>query len=122
MLVVRGVNQCRYCAYGHARLASRAGVSRAEVQNLLGGSGRTAPDLEVPALLYARHWAECDGRPTLEAVRALEADYGVEKARTIELFLRLIRIGNLVGNAWDEALCSLSRGRWGCEHASQGQS
>lgn len=84
------------------------------MRDLLGGGGRAAPDHEIPALVYARHWAECNGRPTPESRREMEAEYGAQTARAIEVVLRLIRIGNLAGNAWDEALCTLSRGRWGC--------
>lgn len=72
------------------------------------------PEYELPALVYAQQWAEGDGRLDSEARRILEGIYGTATARTIEVFLRAIRIGNLLGNAWDEALCSFSRGRLGC--------
>lgn len=115
MLVVTAVNRCRYCAYAHARLALRAGVPGEEIQHLLGGRVREAPAYEVPALVYAQHWAESDGRPDREARRALKMEYGAATAEAIEVLLRAIRIGNLAGNAWDEALCSLSHGRLGCD-------
>ena len=114
MLTVTAVNQCRYCAYGHTRLALRAGVPREEIHFLLGGAIRDVPAREIPALLYARHWAERDARPDPEARHTLEQTYGPETAAAIDVVLRAIRIGNLTGSAFDALLCRASRGRFGC--------
>lgn len=121
MLVVTAASRCRYCAYSHSRLASRAGVERAEVEQLLEGELRSAPPRELPALVYAQHWAENDGRSDPEARRCLEATYGPGTAGTIDVLLRAIRIGNLSGNSWDELLCVLSRGRVGCDDSRGGR-
>ncbi len=114
ILTVTAVNQCLYCAYGHARLALRAGVQRDEIESLLCGAIPDVPTREIPALLYARHWAERDACPDPEARRTLEQTYGSETAMAIEVVLRAIRIGNLTGNAFDALLCRASRGRFGC--------
>lgn len=114
ILTVTAVNQCRYCAYGHTRLALRAGVQGEEIESLLGGAIPDVPAREIPALLYAWHWAESDARPDPELRQSLEETYGLETAAAIEVVLRAIRIGNLTGNAFDALLCRASRGRFGC--------
>lgn len=114
ILTVTAVNQCRYCAYGHTRLARRAGVQPEEIESLLGGAVQDVPAREAPALLYARHWAERDAHPDPEARQALEQTYGPETAAAIDVVLGAIRIGNLTGNAFDALLCRASRGRFGC--------
>ena len=80
MIVVSGVNRCRHCAYGHEFLASLAGISKREISGLLALDLGNSPADEIPALLFAIHWAETDGRPTAEAKSDLEARYGVEVA------------------------------------------
>lgn len=66
MMVVSGVNRCRHCAYGHEFLAALAGVSKAEISRLLAQDLSSSPAGEIPALLFAMHWAETDGRLTGE--------------------------------------------------------
>ena len=65
------------------------------------------------AILYAQHWAETNAQPEAEAVRKLEQTYGTEKAEAIDVVLRMIRLGNLVGNSCDYLLYRISFGRWG---------
>lgn len=113
ILTVTAVNHCRYCAYSHTRLALRAGLKREAIESLLGGAIRDVPEREIPALLYARHWAENRARPDPEARHTLEQTYGSETAVTIEVVLRAIRLGNLTGNTFDALLCRASRGRFG---------
>jgi len=110
MLVVSAVNRCRYCAYFHAGAALLAGVSKEEAQMLLGGIVEHCPEEEIPALLYAHHWAEADGESDPEARRRMVETYGTQTARQIEAVLRIIRIGNLTGNALDRLLARLTRG------------
>ena len=113
MLAVTEVNGCRYCAYAHARVALAAGVSSDEIATLAGGGFDGAPPEQVPALLYAQHWAEADAKPDAATRQSLLDTYGLEKAEAIEQALRMIRVGNLLGNAGDYALFRLSGGRWG---------
>jgi len=72
-----------------------------------------APEEELPALLYAQHYAERNGRSDPTAYQSLYTIYGRERAAAIETVLRLIRMGNLLGNSTDWLLHKLSFGRWG---------
>ena len=113
MMAVTSVNACRYCAYFHAQVALTSGISRAEIEQILGGVFTRAPERELPALLYAQHWAETNAQPDPAARAKLIATYGDDTARTIEYVLRMIRVGNLLGNTFDYILYRLSFGRLG---------
>ncbi len=113
MLAVTAVYGCRYCSYLHAKQGLKSGLEQEEAAALLSGSLETCPPEETVALLYAQHWAESNANPDAEALRKLEDTYGTEKAKAINLLLRMVRVGNLAGNLWDYFLYRLSRGRWG---------
>jgi AhpD family alkylhydroperoxidase len=113
MLVVTAVNDCRYCAHYHTKVATRADLSPPEIGHLLAGHMDQVPFGELPALLYAQEWARQNGRFDPAAQQALIETYGPEKAEAIETILRLIRIGNLSGNTFDYWLYRLSFGRLG---------
>jgi len=101
MLAVTSVNQCRYCSYFHTGQALKSGIDRDQISDLLAGEFSDCPQEQIPALLYAQHWADTDGHPDAEAVRKLEEIYGAEKAEVISLILHMIRIGNMSGNTLD---------------------
>ena len=114
MLVVTEVNGCRYCRSFHAPQAFKAGVSPEELQELLSGlvpSG--TPEEQQLALVYARHWAENNANPDPVFRERIQDVYGAETARAIGIILRMIRMGNLLGNTWDYLLYRISFGRWG---------
>lgn len=113
MLTVTAVNQCRYCATFHTQESLKAGISNAEIDWLLAGTVAGAPAAELPALRYAQHWAESDGRPDPGAQQTLLAIYGAAQSEAIETVLQLIRTGNLLGNTGDWLLYRLSWGRLG---------
>ena len=113
MLAVTAVNGCRYCSYYHAQEALKAGLPDEELQKLLEGVIDDAPSEELPALLYAQHWAETDGKPDTAARQKLLETYGPQRAEAIETVLHMIRSGNLLGNTADYWLYRLSFGRWG---------
>ncbi len=113
MLAVTAVNGCRYCQFAHARLALRAGIPKDELGQLLNGDLVNSPSEEIPTLLYAQHWAETDGSPDRHVRQSLQETYGAEQLESIELTLRMIRIGNLLGNTWDYFLHKISSGHWG---------
>ena len=113
MLAVTGVNGCRYCRYAHARLSLKAGLSQEDVDALAVGDFHGSPPEQVPALLYAQHWAEAEADPDPDTRRRMAETYGPEQTEAIELALRVIRIGNLAGNTWDYLLHRVSFGRWG---------
>lgn len=98
MLAVTAVNGCRYCAWFHSRVALRTGVDAAEVDLLLGGAVRGGSPDELPALRYAVYWAERDACPEPAVRREFEALYGPARAESVDLALRMIRMGNLLGN------------------------
>jgi AhpD family alkylhydroperoxidase len=110
MLAVTAVNGCRYCSYGHAKMALTSGVSPEEVDLLLNGEvGHASPE-EAPALFFAQHYAESGGHPDPERVQKLVETYGQERARDILTHIRMITLGNLSGNTFD-ALVNRLRGR-----------
>jgi AhpD family alkylhydroperoxidase len=113
MLAVTQVNDCRYCAYFHAQQALLTGLSDPEIRALQDGILDHSPAEELPALLYAQHWAEADGHPD-PRVRARVLDiYGADTLEAIELSMRLIRMGNLTGNTWDYLLYRVTLGHCG---------
>ncbi len=111
MLTVTAVNRCRYCAAFHGYVAQLSGLPPEEVRRLLDGDVATAPAAELPALLYARQWAEAGGKALPELQAQLASIYGEQQARAIERALRMIWIGNLLGNTWDALLFRCSGGR-----------
>ena len=113
MLAVTAVNGCRYCSYFHTKQALKSGIAAEEISSLLSGDVGNCPQDEAVAVIYAQHWAESDTHPDPEAVRKLERTYGLEKAEAIHLLLRMIRMGNLLGNSWDYLIYRISFGRKG---------
>jgi AhpD family alkylhydroperoxidase len=113
MLAVTAVNGCRYCSYAHARQALAEGIHSAEVRALQDGRIEGSPGEELPGLLYAQHWAETGGRADPAARERILEEYGADAVDAIELALRTIQMGNLVGNTMDYALYRLSFGRLG---------
>jgi AhpD family alkylhydroperoxidase len=112
MLAVTAVHGCRYCSYLHAKQALKSGITPEEINQLLSGTVDNCPEDETVALMYAQHWAESDAHPEPEAVIKLQQTYGIEKTEAIHLMLRMIRLGNLLGNSWDYLLYRISFGKW----------
>jgi AhpD family alkylhydroperoxidase len=113
MLAVTAVNGCRYCSYAHARQALAEGIDGGEVEALLDGVLENSPIEELPALLYAQHWAETAGKIDPAARRRIVEAYDEGTVDTIELALQTIQMGNLMGNTMDCLLYRLSFGRIG---------
>jgi AhpD family alkylhydroperoxidase len=122
MLVVTGVNRCRYCSYVHAREALSVGIPPEQIEALAAGMFEGSPPHEVPALLYAQHWAEADRRPDAQVRGRVLQRYGEERLESIETVLRMMRIGNLLGNTADYLLYHVSFGRWGAPDGSGARS
>ncbi len=110
MLAVTQVNGCRYCDFGHARMALQAGVTQAEIDALCQGDLQALPEAEGVAILFAQHYAESQGKPDSAAWEQLVDTYGADRAQDIMAYIRMITIGNLYGNTL-EALISRLRGR-----------
>jgi AhpD family alkylhydroperoxidase len=114
MLTVTEVNGCKYCRYAHARMALKAGLLPQELDQFLAGNFPSeTPAQEIPALLYAQHWAETDARPEPETIEKITTLYGQEISNAIHIILRMIRMGNLMGNTLDYVLFNLSFGKLG---------
>ena len=112
MLAVTSVDGCRYCSYFHSKLALKGGISQEEIERLLSREVEGCPEDEVLAVLYAQHWAESNACPDQEAVDRLRETYGPKKVEAIHLMLRMIRLGNLLGNTWDYLLYRISFRKW----------
>ena len=119
MLTVTEVNGCRYCQYAHAKMAIDAGLTDSEIEALSEGSFHHCPSEEVPALLYAQHWAESDGNSDPEIRNQIVEIYGEETTTALELAMRMICMGNLMGNTWDYILYRISFGHWGTSEIDQ---
>src|SRR6056297_2284569 len=113
MLAVTAVNGCRYCTYYHTKLALENGVTTEELDTLLNGSVDSSPSEEKLALLYAQHWADQAGKPDQEFKEKINETYGNQKAEVINLAIRTINFGNLMGNTFDYLLYKLSFGHLG---------
>ena len=113
MLTVTEVNGCRYCQYAHAKMALSAGLSASEIDSLSSGAFHHCPPEEVPALLFAQHWAEENGSPDSAMRKKMHSIYGENKTRDMELVMRMIHMGNLMGNTWDLLIYKLSFGKLG---------
>ena len=113
MMAVTAVNGCRYCSYFHARQALSSGISADEIAEITRSEFGSCPEEEQAAILYAQHWAEMNGEPDPAVREHVLAFYGAEKLDAIEMALRMIRMGNLMGNSFDKVLFRLSFGLLG---------
>lgn len=113
MMAVTQVNGCRYCSYFHAREALRAGISQEELAAVASMEFSESPPEQQPALLYAQHWAETNANPDDDIRDRMLGVYGEETLKAIEMVLRMIRVGNLMGNTFDYVLFRMSFGRLG---------
>lgn len=107
MLAVTVVNECRYCSYAHSKEALKHGISQPELEQILSGEFKECPQREIPAILYAQHWAESDGQPKTEALDKLKEYYSAQEIEHIHLYLRMIRLGNLTFNSWNYIISRL---------------
>jgi len=113
MLAVTQVNGCRYCAYGHTRTALRAGVDEQEIAQILAGEMEGFEPEEAVALAFAQHWAETGGQPDAEAEGRFRDYYGPQVSADILNWMRMINMGNLLGNTFDAVLWRVGIGRRG---------
>lgn len=97
MLAVTQVNGCEICSYAHTNWALEAGLSGEEISRLLAGSADGIPPGELPAILFAQHYADTKGRPDKDAWARVVEMYGQTKALGILGAVREIMIGNIYG-------------------------
>ena len=109
MLAVTEVNGCALCSYGHSRMALEAGLSGQEIEELLGGQTDGAPKEELPAILFAQHYADTRGKPTAAAWAQLVSRYGQPQAAGMLGAIRMITVGNTWGIPTGSLLARLTK-------------
>ena len=97
MLAVTEVNGCRMCSWAHAKIALEAGLSNEEIENMLGGQMADVPADQLPAVLFAQHYADARGKPSPEAWKSVVSRYGRDGAMAILGAVRGIMMGNAYG-------------------------
>lgn len=97
MLAVTEVNGCEVCSYAHTKMALEQGFSQEEIQLLLSGDIRDVPPEEGSAIMFAQHYADSRGRPSLESWQRLIEVYGDLKSKGILGAIRIITMGNAYG-------------------------
>jgi AhpD family alkylhydroperoxidase len=99
MLAVTEVNGCEICSYGHTKMALEIGMDEAEIKKLLTGDTSELSLEEVPAIVFAQHYADTRGVPSEEAWEKIVDYYGKPKALGILGAIRAIMVGNAYGIA-----------------------
>lgn len=87
MLAVSGVNKCKTCSYLHTGTALEKGIAENEIQQLLSGAYQDVLSEEIPAVLFAQHFAETKGNVMLEAERRVVELYGRSKVNHMAAYL-----------------------------------
>ncbi len=100
MLAVTEVNGCEICSYAHTKMALESGMDNREIENMLAGLNDGAPADELPAILFAQHYADYRGQPSRESWERIVESYGLSKAKAILASIRMIMVGNVYGIAW----------------------
>lgn len=104
MLAVTQVNGCRYCSWAHTKMALKSGLSHEEILLLLSGQLTHAQEKEIPALLFAQHWADSLKKPEKKTKETLKIHYTENEINQIFAILETIWWGNLMGNTMDYLL------------------
>lgn len=100
MLAVTEVNGCAICSYAHTKKALESGMTNEEIQKMLSGIIDDVPSSEIAAVMFAQHYADTRGNPTMESWQRIVEIYGISKAKCILGSIRSIMIGNAYGIAW----------------------
>ncbi len=107
LLVVTGINNCKYCTWIDAKIAINDGIDKKEVLDILNQNfNASALEDELPALMYAQNFTETNRNTSPEIVQNLYNAYGKKKAEQIKLTVRVVTFGNMYFNTW---LAVLSR-------------
>ncbi|MHA1510714.1 MAG: carboxymuconolactone decarboxylase family protein [Promethearchaeota archaeon] len=101
MLAVTAVNGCRYCEWGHTKMAIESGCTDEEIKNILDLDFQGLKRDEIPALAFAQHFADSKENPSKKALHNLVKEYGTQKAEDIINYCQMITMGNLLGNTVD---------------------
>lgn len=98
MLAVTQVNGCEMCSYHHTAEALKQGMNKEEIDAILNGEFSDVPNDEIPALLFAQHYADTIAKPDKKALCSFVEGYGEQKAEDILCYIRAIMMGNAQGN------------------------
>ncbi|MHA1720670.1 MAG: carboxymuconolactone decarboxylase family protein [Promethearchaeota archaeon] len=101
MLAVTAVNGCRYCEWGHTKMAIESGCSDEEIKFILQLDFKGLRKDEITALAFAQHFAESKENPSRKALKTLVKEYGILKSEDIINYCTMITVGNLLGNTVD---------------------
>jgi len=85
-------------------MALASGMGAEEIRAMLAGSVEEVPDHELPAVLFAQHYAEARGKPDEAAWRSIAGRYGETGAFGILGAIRMMMLGNVLGIAWGSFL------------------
>lgn len=98
MLAVTAVYGCIYCEWTHTKAALNSGCTEEEIVEIMENDFCSCDPEEVIALAFAQHYAETEGNPTDEAWKKLVERYSIQKANDIILLIKMVTVGNLLGN------------------------
>lgn len=97
MLAVTEVNDCPACSFVHTKMALETGMDSEEIQNMLSGAFDSIPKEELPAVMFAQHYADSKGHPSKASWEEVITQYGESKALAILGTIRMIMMGNVYG-------------------------
>ncbi len=100
MLAVTEVNGCAICSYAHTRMALESGMNNEEIAHILSGATDDIPADQLPAILFAQHYAENRAHPSEGTWQRIVERYGIMKAQGILAAIRMMMIGNTYGIAF----------------------
>ena len=89
-LSVSRVNACSNCSYLHSRTALESGLNENEINLLLNGDYGQLSQNELPAVLYAQHWAEQNGKVSRKARNTALEFYGENALKSIEISIKSV--------------------------------
>jgi len=104
MLAVASQEGVAYPVRQQARYAMAQGLSAEEVRSLGRGELAAATMDEAPALYFAQHYAEREGRPDEDMLQRLATTYGPRMAHDLVTFLQLLTLAKVAGNTFDALL------------------
>jgi AhpD family alkylhydroperoxidase len=98
MLAVVGVNKCECCSYNHTIIALERGILKEDIERLLSCDTDNLTDMQIPAILYAQHWADTKGKVQQTALDEVITYYGKKKATHLEALISLAEFTSLCNN------------------------
>ena len=107
MLAVTHVNDCRYCNWVHTGLALEKGVDLEQLSALLNNNVDAVSESEAVAILFGKHFADSERRPSAAARQQLAQHYSKAEQLEIMAYIHAIYFANLTGNSADALLARL---------------